>query len=207
MISRRNFMKGVAKGTLIAPFLGVSQLPGLVHSASHNRYLPGWSRQVTCAYTEQVFPFRDFFKNDYLIKYYDYPFGIPFNVVHQNLYDSPIFANNFNGDIHLFVFSAHLNDISDLEKIHQHESNIQRAELSWCFFTLPKDTHGIATFLDDKNFMQQLDKLTCSIVLVDAQAIERTVPKLPHTTQMIVTVTEFLRLRFVALWNLWLRWG
>ncbi len=180
MISRREFIQSIIAGAITTPFLGVSYGSMLSGTASfQTRHIPGWSRQVTSLFTEQAFPFVDFFKNNYLIIHDDDPVDLSFNVVHHNLFAPPLSVKKLNEGVDLFVISAHLEAIDNLERIYLFESFVQNAALSFGCFTLPPGTGGIQSILRNKNIIQILDRLPCSIVLIDTQAIERTVPRLP----------------------------
>ncbi len=179
MLTRRKFIKNVTVGALATPFLGMPRFPEVFNTASQSRYIPGWSRHVACEWTEQVFPFTDFFKNDYLIRSHDYPFNTPFNVVQQSLYEPCKSVMKFTDKVHLLVISEHLDGIESVEHLFNHDDHINDADLSFGFFTLPKNIGGIKGALQNRSFIQLLDRLPCPVVLVDAQEVERTVPKLP----------------------------
>jgi len=182
MISRRAFIKGVSACTLTAPFWGLPNVSADFNQlfSSREKCIPGWHRDVTCEWIEKKsFPFADFFRNNSFVRSYDYPFLKDFNVVHHNLYESPLSVKKLDGEVQLFILSAHLESIDDIEKVHLFEKSIHEAELSLGFFSAPSGSTDIQSLLKDNSFIQKLDKIECGIVLLDTQAIINDAPRLP----------------------------
>ena len=183
MITRRRFVKGVVASTISASSIKIPlSLALATDDFFTSRYIPGWTRQVTCDWTEQAFSFSDLFHNGYLTRHRDYPYGTFFNVVHHNLYESPQTVKELNDDTHLFVISGHLESIDNIDRIFLFDEHIQKSELSLACLTIPSSSGGIQSVLNERKFAKLFENLPCSIVLVDTQEIEASSPVLPLAT-------------------------
>ena len=177
MITRRRFVKAVIASAVSASLIKVPSVASA--SLAKANQIPGWTRQVTCDWSEQAFSFSELFNKGYLIRHFDYPNGTPFNVVHHNLYESPQAVKELNDGTHLFVLSGHLENIESINRIFLFNEHIQKSELAFACLTLPPDSDGIQSILIEKEFTNLFNSLPCSIVLIDSERIETSSPVLP----------------------------
>lgn len=181
MINRRRFLQGVAGGVVLTSLAGLSNtflLPKTVPLRSS--HIPGWAPVYGKTRERGILSLKDFFETNYLGE--DNPFTYKVATIHQDLYQPPLVHNELTEELALCIISAELKNLYDVERVGLFDNLIQSAYSSFGCFTLPFGIDGIPNALGNKRFTQQLNKLSCSIVLIDAQAIERTVPKLPMIT-------------------------
>ncbi len=182
MITRRRFIQGVATGAITAPFLSVPKLSVIENvPLFDSRHIPGWIRNSSSDW-QSDFPYVEFFKKNSISNKSPHAPYYPLNIIHQNLYKSPDSVKRIGDHVDIFVMSAHLEDIHNLERIFLYKRYIHEAGLSYGCFTIPKESGGIPEVLANEDFLEMVDRLPCSIILVDAQAIEETVPILPLAT-------------------------
>ncbi len=180
MINRRRFLQGIAGGLVLSPLLSYG-LPKALSGC--DKYIPGWAPNYQHTYGHGRVVFEDFFAKDYFwgkaVSREDTIVEYSHNLFHQNLYDPPMATLEDDEDIDLCIISASLKDIYDLERLHLFEELFHKAYCSFGCLTLPPNADTIVTIRDNKDFNQLLERLPCPVVLIDAHAIERTVPKLP----------------------------
>ncbi len=151
----------------------------------HNsKQIPGWFRQISSGSSEQPLSFEELFSGNsscWDISNINPDSDYSMRIFHQNLYEQPASVEEINADT-CFVISANLIDVDDVERICLFEEHVQRASLSFGCFTLPSGTGGFHAALKNRDLLWQIERLPCSIVLIDTQEIVKVVPKLPFVT-------------------------